>query len=88
MKIVAKPIKTIVVFEYGDKPPMPYKFKLKEESGEETVVVVDKCISTYKSKVAGIESIIYECQSMIHGMEKRYELKYIIPKCAWQLYKI
>lgn len=88
MKIVAMPIKTIVVFEYDDRPPMPYKFKLRQDSGEEMIVVVDKVITTYKSKTAGIESIIYECQSIIGGIERRYELKYIIPKCMWQLYKL
>ena len=32
MKIVAKPIKAVAIFEYEDnqKPPLPYKFKIKE----------------------------------------------------------
>lgn len=90
MKIVARPIKTMVVFEYDDKDkyPQPYKFKMKDEKGDEILVVVDKCMYAYKSKVGGVESIIYECQSIIDDVEKRYELKYIIPKCTWQLYKI
>ena len=88
MKIVAKPIKTLVVFEYNDRPPMPYKFKYKEDSGEELTIVVDKCLSVSKSKIAGIECFIYECQSIINGTQRKYELKYIVPKCVWQLYKI
>ena len=34
MKIVAKPIKTIVVFEYDDKPPMPYKCKCQYKNDQ------------------------------------------------------
>lgn len=90
MKIVAIPIKVIAVFDYQDseKHPIPYKFKMKEDSGEEVIVVVEKCLHSERSKVGGVESIIYQCQSVIRGIDRRYELKYIIPKCAWQLYKI
>ena len=87
MKIVAKPIKMIAVFEYDDRPPLPCKFRMREESGEEIVIVVDQCLTTKKSKIAGKECIIYECQSVIRGIERRYELKYIILSCRWQLYK-
>lgn len=90
MKIVAKPIKAVVIFEYDDKkkPPMPYKFKVKEDSGEEITITVDSFISISKSRNAGEESIIYQCQSVIRGIDRRYELKYSISKCTWQLYKI
>ena len=88
MKIVAKPIKVLVVFEPKDKPPMPYKFKMEDASGELITVIVDQLISTVKSKIVGEDCFIYECQSVIGGIEKRYQLKYIIPKCQWVLYKI
>ena len=88
MKIVAKPIKVLVVFEPKGKPPMPYKFKMEDSSGELITVTVDQLISTVKSKIVGEECFIYECQSIIRGVEKRYQLKYIIPKCQWVLYKI
>lgn len=88
MKIVAKPIKVLVVFEPKDKPPMPCKFKMEQPSGEQITVTVDRIISTSKSKIVGAECFIYECQSVIDGVEKRYQLKYIISKCQWVLYKI
>lgn len=86
MKIVALPIKIIAVFEPENKPPIPYKFKVKIGDSMETVKV-DKIISTEKKRVAGIDSFIYQCQSYINGIERRYELKYIIGNCQWQLYK-
>ena len=88
MKIVAKPIKVLVVFEPKDKPPVPCKFKMETSEKELVTVTVDHLISTTKSKIVGEECYIYECQSVICGIEKRYQLKYIIPRCQWQLHKI
>ena len=88
MKIVAKPIKTMVVFEYEGKTPIPYKFKLQRDDGSEQLIKIDKRIDSYRQKIAGIETVIYECQSVIDGIEKSYKLKYILSDCKWQLYAI
>ena len=88
MKIVAMPIKTMVVFEYEGKTPIPYKFKLQMDDGSEKIVRIDKRITSYRQKTAGIDTLIYECQSIIDGIEKRYKLKYILSECKWQLYAI
>lgn len=88
MKIVAKPIKTMVVFEYEGKMPIPYKFKLQLDDGEEKTIWIDNRITSYRQKIAGIDTVIYECQSVIDGIEKRYKLKYILSECKWQLYAI
>lgn len=88
MKIVAKPIKTMVVFEYEGKTPIPYKFKLQLDDGSEKIIRIDKRITSYRQKIAGIDTLIYECQSVIDGIEKRYKLKYILSDCRWQLYAI
>ena len=88
MKIVAKPIKTMVVFEYEGKSAIPYKFKIQMGDGSEKTIHIDKRITSYKQRIAGIDTIIYECQSIIDGIEKRYKLKYILAQCKWQLYAI
>ena len=88
MKIVAKPIKTMVVFEYEGRMPIPYKFKLQRDDGSEQLIKIDKRIDSYRQKIAGIETVIYECQSVIDGIEKRYKLKYILSDYRWQLYAI
>ena len=88
MKIVAKSIKAMVVFEYKGKFPIPYKFKLQLDDGSEQLIRIDKRLDSYKQKIGGIEAIIYECQSVIDGVEKRYKLKYILSNCRWQLYAI
>ena len=91
MKIVAKPIKTLAVFQYDDGTPMPYRFKIKGAGGEpeeEITVTVGSVLRTDRTRIAGKESIVYHCQSIIGDVEKRYELKYIIPECRWVLYKM
>ena len=88
MKIVAKPIKTMVIFEYEGNIPIPYKFKLQMDDGSEKIVRIDKRINSYRQKTSGIDTLIYECQSIIDGIEKRYKLKYILSECTWQLYAI
>ncbi|MGI6722674.1 MAG: hypothetical protein ACOX4I_09140 [Anaerovoracaceae bacterium] len=88
MKILAKPIKTIVVFEPADRPPIPYKFKIEGEHGDVETIRIDKILYCHRERIAGVESIVYECQSAIGGKEKRYELKYLLSKCQWQLYKM
>ena len=88
MKIVSKPIKTIAIFHYDDGTPMPYKFKYKDKMDEEKVVVVDNILGHNKTRIAGVDSIVYRCQSTIDDLVVGYELKYIIPKCKWVLYRI
>ena len=87
MKILAKPIDTIVVFKEA-KRPMPYRFRVTEGDGRVLDIIVDKIFSIDEKKVAGIRSYIYRCQSIVDGIEKNYELKYILDDAKWQLYKM
>ena len=87
MKIVSKEIDTIVVFKKG-KVPIPYKFKYAEgDEAEKREIKIDKIIRTEKKRIAGIDSIIYLCQSYINERIIQYELKYIIGEYRWVLYK-
>ena len=89
MKIVLKPVTAIAVFHCDNDIPIPYKFKYYNEKGNEVIITVGKLLSREKySDVPGPEYILYDCQSKICGVEKRYTLKYFIEKCQWQLYKI
>ena len=87
MKIVSKPIDAIVVFR-GKNKPQPYKFRYTESNGESREIVVEKILLSYEQKLAGIKTLVYECQSDIDDYERRYQLKYLISECRWELYKI
>ncbi|MCQ2561071.1 MAG: hypothetical protein MJ186_03395 [Clostridia bacterium] len=87
MKIVAKPIDTIVVFKCGSKP-LPYKFKYREKDETTREIYVGKILVSQEQRIAGQRAYVYDCQSEIEGIEKRYQLKYLISDCRWELYKI
>lgn len=87
MKILAEPIDTLVMFK-GTEKPMPYRFKYVDQEGIRQEVKIDKILYTEESRMAGVRAFIYSCQSMIGKEAKRYELKYIVAECRWELYKM
>lgn len=87
MKIISRPIKVMAVFGYEGTPPTPYKFKLIENS-EEITIKIDKVIAMHSRRDGGIDKVIYECQGIVNGTEKRFELKYLPKGYKWLLYKI
>ena len=87
MKVVAKPIDAIVVFR-GRGKPLPYKFRYTESDGERREIIVDRIILVDEQRIAGSRSLVYDCQSDIDDHERRYQLKYIVNDCRWELYKI
>ena len=87
MKVVAQKIDAIVVFK-GTQRPIPYRFRYREADSSESVVTVDKILLVEEKRPAGIPTLFYDCQSTIHGVQRRYQLRYSLPACSWELYKI
>ena len=87
MKLLMRPIDAIVVFK-GSGKPLPYKFRYTDANGCSREVYVQKILTADKEKFAGIPVYVYDCQSEFDGCEKRYQLKYYIPECRWELYKM
>lgn len=89
MKIVAKPVAMIATFSSDrSKKPMPYKWRFYRDSGEKVEVVVDMIQTVEESRIAGIDALLYTCQSRILDREYIYQLKYIIGQYRWELYKV
>ncbi|MBQ2147914.1 MAG: hypothetical protein II439_06465 [Firmicutes bacterium] len=87
MKLLMKPIDAIVVFK-GSGKPLPYKFRYTDTEGISREVYVKCILTAAEEKFAGIPVYVYDCQSDIGGAEKRYQLKYFIPECRWELFKL
>ncbi len=87
MKLLMKPIDAIVVFK-GSGKPLPYKFRYTDTEGISREVYVKRILTAAEEKFAGIPVYVYDCQSDIEGAEKRYQLKYFIPECRWELFKL
>ena len=87
MKILAEPIEAAVWFRSKEKPH-PVKFRDSDRDGRIQRINVDKVVSVEEIKTAGIRAFVYRCQSEIDGIEKVYELKYLVGECRWELYKM
>ncbi|MBO5517059.1 MAG: hypothetical protein J6A42_03115 [Firmicutes bacterium] len=87
MKLLMKPIDAIVVFK-GSGKPLPYKFRYTDTEGISREVYVKRILTAAEEKFAGIPVYVYDCQSEIGGAERRYQLKYFIPECRWELFKL
>lgn len=87
MKIIAKPVKAIAVFDY-DGTITPYKFKYKKNMNEEKEVIVENILFSERHKIAGVDSIMFRCENYVENQRVLYEIKYLQNKCRWILYRI
>ncbi|HEY5588450.1 MAG TPA: hypothetical protein VIK86_05775 [Candidatus Paceibacterota bacterium] len=87
MKIVAKEIEMI---SWTDTKGVitPLRLRIVREDESLQVIKVDKVITRTQEKFAGNLMIVFNCQSLVGNVEKRYELKYEISTCKWMLFKI
>ena len=85
MREINEKIKVIAVFEPGQLP-RPYKFKIKDNIGNEQTIYVDEIESIYKWSDA---FLVYSCKSYFENNTSRtYELKYYKKECQWELVKV
>ncbi|HAT82113.1 MAG TPA: hypothetical protein DCS59_01555 [Eubacterium sp.] len=87
LKVVAKPVNMIAVFNVNDRP-CPFRFRFLDEHHRTVEVTVEHVFSVEERKTAGTDAFRYECQSRIRGQERRYVLKYLLKDARWELYKI
>jgi hypothetical protein len=87
MKILASPIEMVAWFEKNGTPH-PVRFRLTSAEKLELVIKVDKVVSMEKERLAGNEMYIFKCQSVVHGAQTIFELKYEFKSCKWMLWKM
>jgi len=87
MKVVAKPISMVAWFDTKGQPH-PVRFKIEDEGSEEVVIKVGRVITKELEKLCGNYMLIFNCQSVINGAEKMYQIKYELSTCKWMLFKI
>lgn len=86
MKVVCKSIDMIAWFEKDGKVH-PIKFRLKEND-ENRVIVIERIRCVNIERIAGNQMYVFECESVIDGVLKIYEIKYEMASCKWVLFKI
>jgi hypothetical protein len=63
----------------------PLRFKYIDKDGNEKVIKVDKVIDRATEKYCGNLALLFDCQSIINGVEKIYQLKYFVTEMRWIL---
>ena len=87
MKILAKPVDMIACFN-GEGDVEPLRFQIEKEDGERLVIRVHRIISYENIQPAGVNAILFRCQSEIRGAWTLYELKFRVKEHRWELYKM
>jgi hypothetical protein len=88
MKRVMREIDVIAWFD-NEGNITPLKFKLPSEGETEAISVkIDQVVHKTMERFAGNTMIVFECQSMINDVLRRYQVKYEVEKQKWFLYKI
>ncbi|SMC29583.1 hypothetical protein SAMN02745134_03945 [Clostridium acidisoli DSM 12555] len=87
MKVVAKPIEVIsYTDDKGELRPIRFRLQMDDESVK--VIKIDKIIVKNIEKLAGNPMFVFQCQSLIDGIQKQFEIKYELQTCKWILFKI
>lgn len=87
MKRVMKPIAMVAWFT-EDGVITPMRFRIQSRDSENLTIRVDQVNKINTEKTAGNIMKVYDCQSIIEGLEKPYQLKYEIETSKWYLHKI
>ncbi|SMP38216.1 hypothetical protein [Anoxynatronum buryatiense] len=90
MKVWMHPIEVIAFFDSQGLPrPLRYRWQAKDQPHHEPVIVkVDRILQQHEEKPAGNRMLVYRCQSVMHDLERVYELKYELSTCKWFLFKM
>lgn len=82
MKIVAESVDVVAKFIAKEKP-VPVKFRYQDRE-----IRIAQVIKIEEIREVGFKTYLYHCQGLISGAERRFELKYRLDNCSWQLFKI
>ena len=86
MEVLMKPVDMIATFA-KDGTPRPLRLRIEE--GDEAVVInVDKILSKTHQKFGQYTNIIFQCQGVINGRRRIFELKFDRGACRWYMYRI
>lgn len=86
MKVLNKPV-DMIAYHSAEGVPTPVKFKIKDRD-EAVTVKVDRVVTYVQIKLGGQKIICYTCESVIDGIEKRYELRFYPDTVQWVVYKM
>jgi hypothetical protein len=67
---------------------LPYPVRFKSDEEEEVIIKVGRVVTQDKEKLYRNHMLIFNCQSVINGAEKMYQIEYELSAFKWMLFKI
>lgn len=88
MKVLMKEIEVIAYFNLKGLPnPIRFRIDSPETSSQE-VISIDSILNIEQTKKAGVLMLRYDCQGIVNGLMKPFQLVYETTKYRWYLFKI
>lgn len=87
MKSLNKPIAMIANFT-TEGSIVPMRFRVYDGYAQYTVIEVEKVLRNNFVKSGGQVMNVYDCLSVINGIQKNLQIRYATKDCKWYLYKI
>ncbi len=87
MELINKKI-DVIAFTGCKGEIKPMRFRIHADYGQNVVIAIDKVISSgslgnYKNPV-----LDFTCESIIDGVKRLYELRFIVNEVVWYLYRM
>ena len=68
---------------------IPIRFRVRlDDDSEPQVIVIDRVISIEEDNRKGDKKLIFECESLINNLNRRYIIKYQLSATTWILFKM
>lgn len=67
----------------------PYRFKMKDDEGEDVVLTVSKVIWQKEERIVGVNYLCYNLMCLVNKeFIRNFEIRYNKNSCIWKLVKI
>ncbi|MDO5690148.1 MAG: hypothetical protein Q4G61_07850 [Tissierellia bacterium] len=88
MKVIMREIEMLAYFDQKGYPK-PIRLRIGNEDSEEKTIIQIECIAgIQEDRRAGNLMVRYQCQGILHGRMRPFEIYYETTKYKWFLYKI
>lgn len=87
MKVYNKPISVVSITDFRGNIT-PIKWKIEGNDGEHLTYKITQIMKRDRKRIAGKTSIEIVCLTVINGIEKPCELRYVPDNTSWSLFKI
>jgi len=85
MRVISKPVNMVCVCYVGDKPPIPYKFKMRYNDNTEEEIKVELVMGIDTLTILPAPVYLYRCRTCIDDRIVEYELRYTAKTSSWEI---